>query len=427
MSDALRDAARRALEKVGAAANGGEVTRLTVDVKVDGVTEMVALALRGGELSWTSSSGEAEGPHVREALRWLAASAPALEEDVRSSSMGMRITETEIAPRASTPPPPPAKDEAAETPTARGRLADALDDVVTTVVRAGAGERNAPSVAESLERLRKEAPLPTPTGLARWLKRLEMGLAAKDVAQVARLLMGASQLAKDLRKERPSRSARRRVVGWMGASGELGAVERLSDRVLIEVAREWLPSSERGGIERRYLVDLRNGEVFREERSRSSPVASVGPCPRVIQVGLAEVEDGAAPRRIRLMQYAVSLVPSHDDLTRIASNAYRRFGALADRYREQLGGHPGQSEPFAIVAPKRWGEEGEAVAYDDDGTALAFARADDAGAASVLSQLAGLRPRWLGGRLVDADGALLLVPCVAALPDGAGTRLYRLR
>ncbi|MEC7520506.1 MAG: hypothetical protein VYE22_11605 [Myxococcota bacterium] len=424
MSEAIREAARRALERVGGGRGAGEVTRLTVDVQLDGVTEMVTLALRDGELSWTSS-GAADGPHVREALRWLAQSAPPAE-DVRASQTGMRVTETDLAPRPSTPPPAPPAEEA-PTPSARGRLADALDDVVTTVVRAGAGERNAPSVAESLERLRKEAPLPTPTGLARWLKRLESGLAAKDVAQVALLLMGASQLAKDLRKERPSRSARRRVVGWMGASGELGAVERLSDRVLVEVAREWLPSSERGGIERRYLVDLRNGEVFREERSRSSPVASVGPCPRVIQVGLAEVEDGASPRRIRLMQYAVSLGPSHDDLTRVSSNAYRRFGALADRYREQIGGHPGQSEPFAIVAPKRWATNGEPVAFDDDGTALAFARADDAGGVAVLHQLTAAQPRWLGGRLVHAEGALMIVPCVVALPDGSGTRLYRLR
>ncbi|MCZ7684826.1 MAG: hypothetical protein M5U28_41055 [Sandaracinaceae bacterium] len=48
MSDALREAARRALEKLGGDGGGGEVTRLTVDVAIDGRSELVTLALRGG-------------------------------------------------------------------------------------------------------------------------------------------------------------------------------------------------------------------------------------------------------------------------------------------------------------------------------------------------------------------------------------------
>ena len=45
-----------------------------------------------------------------------------------------------------------------------------------------------------------------------------------------------------------------------------GASERVSDRTLIEVARERLASGERGGIERRYLVDLQNGELRHVEK-----------------------------------------------------------------------------------------------------------------------------------------------------------------
>ncbi|HJL14146.1 MAG TPA: hypothetical protein RMH99_00750 [Sandaracinaceae bacterium LLY-WYZ-13_1] len=416
MSEALREAARRALAEVQASAEG-EVTRLTVDVAVQGRSELVTLALRDGELAWTST-GDPEGPHVAAALRWLAASDP--ERAATDSAEMQRVSWIPGEPE-----PEPAVD--AQEPTARTRLADALEDVVTMVVRAGAGEPDAPSVAESLERLRREAPLPTPTGLSRWLGRLREALAAKDLTRVARLLDGARQLAEDLRRDRPTPAARRRVVGWMGAGGEVGPVERLSDRTLLEVAREWLPASERGGIERRYLVDLQNGEVFREERSRSTPVASVGPCPRLVTVGLAEVEDSAAPRRIRLMQYAVGLELGRDEIGRVGASAYRRFSALADRYRAWMADHPGQAEPFAVVAPQRWSEE-EIVGYDDDGEPLPLARADDPGAVDVLGQMVSAQgPVWLAGRLVDVEGALMMVPCALAVPDGGGSRLHRLR
>jgi hypothetical protein len=413
----LREAARRALEGVGEATGEGEVTRLTVDVSVDGRSELVTLALKDGELVWTSS-GEAEGPHVRAALRWLAASEPPPRK--------VRVNESAELQRVSWTPGEVDVETAESPPSARARLADALEDVVTVVVRAGAGEPDSPSVAESLERLRREAPLPTPTGLARWLGRLKDALAAKDLVLVARLLEGAGQLARDLRRERPTAAARRRVVGWMGGT-ETGAIERLSDRTLVEVSREWLPSSERGGVERRYLVDLQNGEVFREERSRSAPVASVGPCPRIVSVGLAEVEDSAAPRRIRLMQYVVSLELGAGELRRIGASAYRRFSALADRYRTWMAEHPGQAEPFAVVAPRDW-SAAEPVGYDDEGEPLPFARADDPAAVEMLARLVPPEgPQWIAGRLVDAGGALLMVPCAVAIVDGDTAHLHRLR
>jgi hypothetical protein len=418
MSDGLREAARRALAKIGEDGGEGDVQRLTLDVLIGGKSELVTLSLRAGELAW-SSTGTADGPHVRAALRWLAGT--------RSSEpgLGVRVTQ-ETEPRATWAPGDGTEGEAAQ---ARARLADAIDDVVTVVVRAGAGEADSPSIAESLERLRREAPLPTPIGLARWLGRLKSSLDAKDVGEIARLLDGAAMLAEDLRREKPSPSARRRVVGWMGAalSELVGAVDRLSDRTLVEVAREQLASSERGGIERRHLVDLHNGEVFREERTRTTPVASVGPCPRLVTVGLAEVEEGAAPRRIRLMQYSVSLALEQGDLAKVGANAYRRFSALADRYRDLIDEHPGQAEPFAVVAPRRWSSEGP-TCYDDEGDPLAFAHAEDPAATAVLARaVPESGPRWVAGRLVDSEGVLMMVPCAVAVPDDEGTRMIRLR
>lgn len=414
MSDALRDAARAALAEF-AEGEAGEVTRVTLDVAVDGRSELVTLALRDGALSW-STSGEDE--HVRAALRWL----------VDPGGLPGRVT-PDPSPRATwssqlgeTP-----LDESHE-PTSRERLAEALDDVVTVIVRAGVNTADAPSITESLDRLRKELPLPPPPGVARWLGRLRVTLDEGDAATAARLLDGASRFAATLRKDKPSPDARRAVVGWLGASAELGGVERISDRTLVEVAREILPSSERGGVERRYLIDLHNGEVFREERSRSAPIASVGPCPRVVNVGLAEVEDSPIPRRIRMMQYEVSPTLGRDDFRRLEANGYRRFEALAHRYRECVAAHPGQAEPFALVVPDRWdSKRSRPTCYDGDGFPLVFGRADDPAAAEILARLSTPAPRWVAGRLVDAKGYLLMIPQVVAVPDGTGTRLHRLR
>lgn len=409
-------AAARALAGLAAseaeAERAVQVTRVTVDVELDGVTELVSLVLRDGALTW-SSTGGADGAHVRAALRWIA--------DARG---GVRTSDGAEPARVSFAPPPPG--DAAVEGSPRERLADALDDVVTTVVRAGMSV-DSPSISESLERLRKEAPLPTPSGLARWVGRLRIALERGDPALGGRLLTGASQLATTLREPRPTRAVRRRVVSWTGAEGDRSAVERLSDRTMVEIAREHLPTSERGGLERRYLVDLHNGEIFREERSRHAPRCSVGPCPRVVTVGLAEVEDGAHPRRIRLMQYSLTPTCGAETLRKVVANGYRRFAALADRYREWVTEHPGQSEPFAIVVPRRWSDEGDPVAFDDEGAPLAFARADDAAAVEVLARHTRLSPIWVAGRLVDADGALMMVPAVLALPEGGGARLLRLR
>lgn len=411
MSEELRQAAARALTELGGG-EAGEVTRVTVDVEVDGRTELVSFKLADGALQWSSSGGD--GPHVRAALRWL------VERGAELPPGPVRTAEGEEAPRVSWTPPAPDADP-------KERLADALEDVVTTVVRAGVAAAGSPSITESLDRLRKEAPQPTPGGLARWVGRLRIALDRADPDLVSRLLHGASGVAEALRQPRPTRAVRSRVIGWTGGVRDRVALERLSDRTMVEVAREALPTSERGGIERRYLVDLHNGEVFREERSRSTPRTSVGPCPRTVQVGLAEVEDGASPRRLRLMQYSVSPSVTAEDLRRLVSHGYRRFAALADRYREWVDAHPGQSEPFAIVTPRRWSTRGDPVAYDDEGAPLAFARADDAAAVEVLGQYTGMTPLFVGGRLVDSEGALMMVPSVLALPAGAGGRLLRLR
>ncbi|MGE0787926.1 MAG: hypothetical protein AB7S26_19785 [Sandaracinaceae bacterium] len=411
MSDALREAAAKALSDLEPLDGSAEVTRVTLDVSCDGRSELVSVTLRDGAIAWTST-GEPLGPHARAALRWLAGGAG----DARPAVRTVASAESPLMSWTPTDPDGP-----------RERLAAALEDVVTTVVRTGTANASSPSITESLERLKKEAPLPIPSGLARWAGRLRTALDRGDDPLVARLLYGASLFARSLREAKPSREAKSEVVSWTGTGAELTANESLSDRTMVEVSREQLATSDRGGIERRYLADLQNGEIFREERSRAAASASVGPCPRVVTVGLAEVEDGASPRRLRLMQYSVTPSISADEVRRLGANGYRRFTALADRYRDQIAAHPGQAEPFAIVAPRRWDASPDPMAYDDEGAAIAFSRADDGASVDVLSRLIRLTPLWVAGRLTDHEGALMMVPCAVGLPEGGGARLMRLR
>ena len=82
----------------------------------------------------------------------------------------------------------------------------------------------------------------------------------------------------------------------------------MTDVTLLELAREWVPALERAGIERRYLLDLQDGEMYCEERAPSASATSLGPCPRQLTVWLSLVEPCAPPKRARLLQYAVTPV-----------------------------------------------------------------------------------------------------------------------
>src|SRR5690606_25355215 len=122
-------------------------------------------------------------------------------------------------------------------------------------------------------------------------------LATADDRGLARAMFGAVRLAEDLRAKQRSEEAWRRIVSWLGTTARpAGTVQALTDRVLVEIARESLSGRVRAAIERRYLLDLTSTEVFREERA-AGQAASVGPCPRRIDVGLGEAEQGAPLRR----------------------------------------------------------------------------------------------------------------------------------
>jgi hypothetical protein len=244
----------------------------------------------------------------------------------------------------------------AETPDADGgrerwdAIAEAVDDVVTAVVRLGVERAlGSPSVDEAEERLAEVVGDPAPLGVARWVGRLRHALATFDVELTARQLDEGARLVVHLREGAPSREGRARLLGWLGTHAPGAAPrETLSVRTLFEIGREWVAGFHRGEIQRRYLVDLASGEVFREERLRGAP-ASLGPCPRAVSLAFGEVEPGASPRRIRVLQYAVALEVRRDAWEKIEEHGRRDFVALADDYRHAVQSCPGLSEPFAVV------------------------------------------------------------------------------
>lgn len=398
----------------------GRVERMTVHVALGGEQELVALRFVGGDLRWSCTCLESSCAHVRVALSAIA--------DGRDPSTG-RITEIYDAPASSAPPSasvpplassiPPLALEPALASEKLAALSEALDDVVTAIVRVGIDSLEAPTVRDSLERLLQAAPEPLPLGLSRWIGRLRIASDERDVDALARVLAGATRLSDDLRAEHPSESARQRMVSWLGKEARsAGAVYQLSDRTMLEVGREFLDGTDRGGIERRYLLDLDAGEVYREERPRGRPAASLGTCPRIVHVGLAEVERAAEPRRIRLLQYVSVPVLTAGHWGQMQNWALRAFVGLPERYRIAVEAFPGLSEPFVVVAPERH-VSGTAVSLlDDAGHALPLTGGQEPAVLEFFeTDGQGRTPTWIAGRLVDRSGVISLRPVSMGYSD----------
>lgn len=424
--DPMRQAAQRALEEwpLDGEAPAGHVQRISVDVNLGEGNELVALRLSPRGLSWVCSCAQPRCEHARTAIGLIAG----VE---MSAAPGGRVSSTPPAPtvveertsdvyesRLSSSPGVRVVDqfERAYQADAEG-LANALDDVVTAVARVGAraGE-GAASVRDSLGSLLEVAPTPLPLGLSRWIGRLNLALADRDVDGLARALHGASCLAADLRVAAPDGTARARIGSWLGAlSGDVKGVDRLSDRTMLEIGREWVDGVELASVERRYLLDLRSGDIFLEEKGRDSRGASLGPCPRTLHIGLAEVDTGVAPRRIRLLQYAATPTVSQGAWDLAASWAVRDFSILVDRHRDAISTFPGIAEPFAIVAHEALTQPARPCLLDASGRPLPLTCGQEPEGLHGLATVFAMGPvKWLAGRLVDVSGAVQLRPLAAA-------------
>ncbi len=378
--------------------------RATLELSLDGRRELVVVTARDGELRVVTAEGATEGPFVEAALALLAGvgGSPA-----RSESPSSPGTERP-PPRLSSP------------------LGDALEELLIAVVRSGIeAAPSSTAVREALEHVLREAPRPTPPGLGRALARLRRALADNDVDMVSRILDGGARLARDLREELPTAEALRRIAAWTHRSTQRHpSTQSISERELVEVGREWLPPAGTGSLQRRYLVCTQTGEVFREERSRGEE-ASVGPCPRVLRVGLATLEDGPAPRRIRLLQYEVSPALDARVHERLAEMAEREAERVVEHDRQVVRQYPALAEPVAILrADGRLREEGDSLALADDGGALVPLHAP-AGIPEVLRERF-TDACWIAGRLTESDGSVVLDPFSVGIVEGSSSRVVRL-
>jgi hypothetical protein len=406
MSTRLRDLAVRHLRSLGPKTTAGAVRRLTLDIEVEGRIEMVTLVLRDDELQCVSSDGKNDGPHVTAALSFIAG--PETRAD--SSPPGPAVP---IDARSLEPNPP-------------NELAEALDDLLTSVTRVGVDKaQHAPSVDAALERVIAVAPQPTPPGLGRFIGRLQHEIRSGELRRVARILDGASRLAEALRAEAPTRESEQRLGAWLGVrSRSTPEGELLYDRTMIEVGREWLSGTERASVERRYLIDIGSGSIYREDRPRHS-TASLGPCPRQLHVGLAEVEEGPTPKRIRVLQYEVQPDVPVESWGRIQQVANRSFANVTDGYRRSVEAHPALSEPFALIAPYRIECNGVFKAFDADGHQMVLNRSERRGAVLAFYDLLarGVEPSWVAGRLTDTGAAVCLTPFALGTRDRTFMRL----
>lgn len=388
----MSELARAARERLAETdAPDASVRRVSLELEVNGQVEVVVVSMRGGALIAVSSDGRTEGPHVDAALHVLA---------------NMEITD---APRRLSDPPMEARrTETPPAPSPHAAVADALQDLTTAIVRAGTLDAlHAPAVEEAFEHVIREAGRPAPLGLSRAIGRLREALAERDPEGVVRILEGAMRLVHLLREGGRSPEARRCLSAWLGhAGGEGRSTTTLSDRQLVEIGREWLTGISRNALQRRYLMCTSTGSVYREDHSRGAS-ASVGPCPRALKVGFAELEAGPEPFRIRLLQYEVSPRVDHETLARIEQLGLRRFVALRDQYRSWSKSFPALAEPFVVLVPERYaaGRVLRAVDAADESVILEA----EAGTLERFESLRAEFPvRWVAGRVTGVAGNIVL-------------------
>jgi hypothetical protein len=370
----LRALCRRELPAATDRPASASVSRVVVEVRLGARTELVTLGGEGGRLVVTATDGGATSPAARAAVAWLAGELP-----MRGGQANDAGSEPDRV------------------------LGERLDELVAAVARSGLGEDGPPAVRDALERLVATLSSPLPAA-SRWLARLGAAVAESDARQVARLASVA--LARDPQQAEPFASHPR----------------PLSDRRFLELARESVEAWGPAPLERRVLLDLEDGELLTESRHGAVRPASVGPCPRLVELGFGTAS-GAHPADLQAQQYTVSTSIPDELWERVEAHAVpmARAGAAA---LAALTAAPATAEPLSLVHGPIL-EDG--VLLDESGARLPLS-GEDPGAVEVLRALAAREPlRWVVLRWASRDGGLSAVPLAAGHRRGRGWVHVRLR
>jgi hypothetical protein len=383
------------------------VRRLTAEIEIEGKTELVAVIHDERGLRAVSSDGGTQGPYVEAAL------------EIFGETFSRRASE----------PPAPHPEGASSEITTRTELRAAIDELITATVRAGIDSaKQAPALRLAFDSLTRIAERETAPGLERFIGRLRNAVEFGDVEECAMLLGGATQLVADLSEETPSERALERISGWIQLPGSSVREKPIYEHDFVEMGREWVAGVSRAAIQRRYLVDVASGEIYREI-TRAGRRASVGPSPRFIHAGLSFAHPGTIPTRLRLLQYEISPEVPERAKNALAGHALVRVAELVEKFRAAHATAPGQAEPFALFAPAEViCEEGAASLLDETGARLPLASSEGLELDTALvRELDGRLPRVVAGRVLLAEGVLLLRPFSLLVGEGAAARLVRLR
>jgi len=128
----------------------------------------------------------------------------------------------------------------------------------------------------------------------------------------------------------------------------------------------------------------------------------------------------------RLLQYSVSTNIQPADWTQLASWASRRFEQLAQAYTRAVRDYPGLAEPFALVSMQDLARNGHVVPCDQVGHPLPLAERENTAALTLVDSLCERgQPQWLAGRLIDAQGQLMLRPLSMLIERGGNVEHHR--
>ncbi len=427
----IRNAARLALQgldddaEVGTSDPTPRIDAITVHMQHQGQPQVVVLRPSMQQLHMVSTEeGARNSPCLVTALRLLARESgvePAGNDADSHPSMKRRYlaeTQTALVPIA------PDFLEKSESE----NLISLLDDILLAIVRVGTEHAaDAPSVEEAMQRLIQGVGNLSWT-LQRWIGRLRSAMRQNDGALVTALLWAASQWIGDLKSPKPSDQRWcERMTCWLDHQVGEGP-RQIEDRCLLEIGRERLTGVGRVHLERRYLIDIEQGELFREEVYAEPRTRSLGPCPRQVMVGLAEVDAGPPPRRIRILQYAVDTLIDTALLNTVEGFALTDFNHVLARYEQSQQIFGPVFEPFVVLRPSSWRCVPELVLIDDsDSASIKVLDVDGVDAMFIRRQLETSQLHWVAGKLARHEGKLALQPLSVTSAHVDHKRYTRLR